>query len=207
MTFTLKEQVEEYINECLLKSVTFTLEEGNKTSTKANSIDGKYFYEKNVGQKIFHLIYANEGSEAGKYYNKFTLDYLENSYQDIIDIKPFDVIETIKNRFIDLSKEIIENLDKPLTIKDFNEDKLSIKLMNHNNITLKKCFIDELGVSNLKSNEFEPKYNYYKKDDKIIVKIEAPGNIGNINTSLKDSEGYKIIRINSEKKRIKNQKI
>ena len=79
--------------------------------------------------------------------------------------------------------------------------------MNHNNITLKKCFIDELGVSNLKSNEFEPKYNYYKKDDKIIVKIEAPGNIGNINTSLKDSEGYKIIRINSEKKRIKNQKI
>ena len=123
MTFTSRKQVEEYINEYLLKSVTFTLEEAHKISTKINTKKGKYFYEKNADPKIFHLIYANEGSEAGNTYNEFSLEFLENCFQVITDLKPFDVIETIKNRFIDISKEIIENLEKPLTIKDFNDDK------------------------------------------------------------------------------------
>ena len=131
---------------------------------------------------------------------------MENCFQVITDLKPFDVIETIKNRFIDISKEIIENLEKPLTIKDFNDDKQTIKLLNHNNFTLKKCFRDELGFSNLKSNEFDPKYNYYKKEDKIIIKVEAPGNICNINTSFKSSEGYQIIKITGEKKNDKEPK-
>ena len=158
MAFTLKKQVEEYINEYLLKSVTFALEEGHCISTNINSKKGKYFYERNAEEnnKIFHLIYANEGSEAGDCYNEFTLKFLDNSFQNITDLKPFDVIETVKNRFIDLSQEIIENLDKPITLNDFNDDKKTIKLLNHNNFTLKKCFIDELGFSNLKSNEFEP---------------------------------------------------
>jgi HSP20 family molecular chaperone IbpA len=43
-------------------------------------------------------------------------------------------------------------------------------------IILKKCFVDELGFSNLKSNAYEPTYNYYKKGDKIIVRVEVPGN-------------------------------
>ena len=123
MTFTSRKQVEEYINEYLLKSVTFTLEEAHKISTKINTKKGKYFYEKNADPKIFHLIYANEGSEAGNTYNEFSLEFLENCFQVITDLKPFDVIETIKNRFIDISQEIIENLEKPLTIKDFNDDK------------------------------------------------------------------------------------
>ena len=202
MTFTLKKQVEEYINEYLLKSITFSLEEGHYISTNINSKKGKYFYEKNIeeNRNIFHLIYANEGSEAGDYYNEFTLNFLDNSFQNITDLKPFDVIETIKNRFIDLSQEIIENLDKPITISDFNDDKKTIKLLNINNFTLKKCFIDELGFSNLKSNEFEPKYNYYKKDDKIAIKIEAPGNISKkLNISREESDGYKIIKIRGEK--------
>ena len=46
-----------------------------------------------------------------------------------------------------------------------------------------------------------PKYNYYKKEDKIIIKVEAPGNICNINTSFKSSEGYQIIKISGEKKK------
>ena len=51
-----------------------------------------------------------------------------------------------------------------------------IKLKKPANIILKKCLIDELGFSNLKANGFEPTYNYYKKDDKIIIRVEAPGN-------------------------------
>jgi len=77
--YTSVEQVNDYIDEFLLKSGTFTLIEGHKVSTKTKSKKGRYFYEENENQKIFHLIYANEGSEAGKYFNKFTLDFLENT--------------------------------------------------------------------------------------------------------------------------------
>ncbi len=38
--------------------------------------------------------------------------------------------------------------------------------------------IDELGFSNLKTNNFEPNYNYFKKENenKIILRIEVSGN-------------------------------
>ncbi len=48
---------------------------------------------------------------------------------------------------------------------------------------LKKCLIDELGFSNLKNNGFEPTYNSYIKDEKLIIRVEIPGN---------DSISYKI---------------
>jgi HSP20 family molecular chaperone IbpA len=201
MTFSLIEQVEDYIKECLLQSTTFTLEEGHNVSTNIESQTGKYFYEKNAEPKIYHLIYANEGSEAGNYYNKFTLEFLEKAFQEITDLETFDVISSIKNRFIDISNEIFEKFDKNLTINDFNNDNKCIKLINHKKLSLKKCFIDELGFSNLKSNEFEPKYNYYKKGDKIIIKIESPGNIGPLTCSMYESVGYnKIIKIDGEKR-------
>ena len=41
---------------------------------------------------------------------------------------------------------------------------------------MKRCFIDELGFSNFRSNGFNPCYNIYKKDNKIIIKLETPGN-------------------------------
>ena len=207
ITYTSIEQVEEYIKEYLLQSTTFTLEEGHNISTRVKSKTAKYYFsEKNSESKIYHLIYANEGSEAGKHYNKNTLDFLENSFQDINNLKSFDVIETLKSSFIDLSNEIFEKFDGNLTKKDFiNNDNKYIKLINHNNLSLKKCFIDELGFSNLKSNGFDPKYNYYKKGNKIIIRIESPGNIGQIETSINEIEGYhKLIKIKGEKKNDKD---
>ena len=177
MTYTSIEQVEEYIDNILLKSATFNLEKGHNISTKLEEKSGIYFYEKETEPKIYHLIYANEGSEAGNLYNNFTLDFIENQYANVTDLKPFDVIETIKDKFVDISKEIIEKLENPLTKNDFdNSNNETIKLKNIKNIKLKKCLIDELGFSNLKTNGFNPVYNYYKKDDKIIIRVEAPGN-------------------------------
>jgi len=168
ITYTIVEQVEDYINNYLLKSATFTLECGHKISTKTQTKSGVYYYEKNVEVNIYHLIFANEGSQAGKYYNNLTLDFLENSYQNVINLKPFDIIETVKERFIEVSKEIIEKTEKPFTKNDFdNSNNKYIKLINHKNITLKNCLIDELGFSNLITNGFEPTYNYYQKDNKI----------------------------------------
>ena len=114
-TFFSKKQVEEHIQDYLLKSATFELEEGHKITTEKSSKNGTYYYEKNFnsnGSKIFHLIFANEGSEAGKFYNKFTLDFIEKEFQNVINLKPFDVIETVKERFIEISNDIIEINEK-----------------------------------------------------------------------------------------------
>jgi len=193
ITYTSIKQVQEYIEDYLLKSATFHLEKGHKTSTSNKQISGDYYYEKNSDPHIFHLIYANEGSEAGNYYNNYTLNFIENSYMNVTDLKNFDIIESIKHRFIEISKEIIENSSQ-LKIEDFcNNDKDNYKFIrlkesnengnkneneNKKEITLKKCLIDELGFSNLKGNGFEPTYNFYKHqtENKIIIRVEAPGN-------------------------------
>ena len=203
ITYTTIEQVKDYIDKVLLKSETFHLEEGHKISTKLESSTGIYFYEKEVEPKIYHLIFANEGSESGEYYNNFTLDFIENQYANVTDLKSFDVIETIKEKFLELSKEIFEKLENPLTKNDFDSsDNKIIKLKNIKNLKLKKCLIDELGFSNLKTSGFEPSYNYYKKDDKIIIRVEIPGN-SSIKTTIRHDGEYTFIRLTGTKKKDK----
>ena len=206
MTYTTVPQIEEYINKYLLESATFDLEEGHKISTQTNKKKGKYFYEKNSDPKIFHLIFANAFSEAGSFYNQYTLDFLENSFQNVTDLKSYDVIQSLKERFIVLSKEIIEYKDKEkeITIDDFSkgEKMEKIKLNDKREIALKKCLIDELGFSNLKGNEFEPTCSYFKFDDngqdKLEIRVEVPGN-SSVLPKL-DYEGeYTIIKIKGNK--------
>ena len=208
ITFTSIKQVEEYINKYLLKSATFDLELGHKITTKIQNKTGTYYNEKNSNPKVYHLIFANEGSEAGEFYNNFVLDFLENSFQTVTDLQNFDIIQSVKERFIEVSKDIFEKTEeqKLFTIDDFenseNNNKI-IKLSKEQNIILKKCLIDELGFSNLKTNGFEPTYNYYKKgNDKIIIRVEGPGNCS-VRTTLDYSGEYTIIRLNGEKKKDK----
>ena len=204
-------EIEDYINKYLLNSATFILEEGHKSSTEITNEDedednGIYFYEKNSNPKIFHLIFANDNSIAGTYYNSFSIKFLENSFQQqVTDIDKFDVIKSVKERFIEKSKEIIELKDKEIKqikLDDFEEQNNLIKLKNEQNITLKKCLIDELGFSNLKGNGFEPNYNYYKKDDNIIIRLEGPGNC-NLIPSIDYAGEYTIIRLQGTKKKDK----
>jgi len=216
MTYTSIEQVEQYINNFLLKSATFDLEKRTEISTKIIANNGNnvpYFFEKNCKMKIFHLIFANENSEAGKYYNNFTLNFFEKSYQNIINIKPFDVIQRVKERFIEASKELIEKNEKNEYINedDFYSNEYIIrerrfKLKKNRDIVLKKCYIDELGFSNLRSNGFNPYYNYYKKDNKIIIRVETPGNI-NLTVDYKYSDNYVIVEIKGIKKKDKEPKL
>ena len=139
---------------------------------------------------IYHLIFANEGSEAGKFYNNKTLNFIENSYQNITNIDKFDVIATIKDRFVKVSQDIIEKNENELTTNDFdNSDKKIIRLKSEKDFSLKKCLIDELGFSNLKGNGFDPSYNYYKEKDQIIIKIESPG-VSTVESSIHNSDAY-----------------
>ena len=206
-SFTSVEQVEDYIKNTLLKSATFALEKGHNISTKIEQNTGIYFYEKLKEGKIFHLIYANENSEAGQKYNQYTLNLIENNFPNIIIDKPFDVIDSIKERYIEISKDIIERTksDKTITKESFDDSVPNlIKLKkDESEVTLKKCLIDELGFSNLKANNFEPTYNIYKKDNNLIVRFEVPGNIGTISSDIELSGEYNIIKISGSKNKDK----
>ena len=196
-TYTSVLQVNEYINEYLLNSATFTLVEGHKIFTKIKSKTGRYFFEENKKQKIYHLILANEGSEAGSYFNKYTLDFLENNYQNVTHLQTYDVIETIKDRYIKLSKEIREKAHKRKLINESFDDSVphSIKLKNQKEMTLKKDLKDELGFSNSKENIFESTYYLRKKDDTL----EESRNTG-LEPSIIEFDGeYNNIRIKDEK--------
>ena len=113
------------------------------------------------------------------------------------------MIESIKDIYITLSKDIVEKKesnDKVEKENFDNSDPYLIKLKDENEIILKKCLIDELGFSNLKANGFEPTYNIYKKDNKIKVRVEAPGNsTENIQTYIEKIGEYNIIKIYGEK--------
>ena len=207
ITYTSIDQVEEYIQDFLLKSATFNLEEGHYISTKLGNNPGKYYYEKNTNPKIFHLLFANEGSEAGKKYNIFTLDFLENNYQNVTDITTFDAIETVKESFNEISQEIFEKVEQVSEKVEFdNSNQKLIKLKSPKIIKLKKCLIDELGFSNLRANAFQPLYNCFRKDDKFIIRCEIPGN-SDINSSIERSGEISVIKLSGEKKKIKFSKI
>jgi HSP20 family molecular chaperone IbpA len=204
MTFKTIKQVEEYINDLLLKSATFDLATGHKISTKEEEKTGTYYYETIKNQEIFHLIYAKEDSTAGNYYNNFTLDFLENSYQNVINLTNFDVIETIKDNFIEISQDILEIIGNPITKESFeNSNKNLIKLSQKaNGVILKKYLIDEFDFFILKGNEFQPTYNCYKEGNKIIVRVEVAGN-KEISVTLEHKSFYNIIKVNGIKKKDK----
>jgi hypothetical protein len=198
ITYKTVKQVEDYIDEFLLKSATLNLEKAPFSKTIKSGIH----YTEKFGQKtIYHLIYAHEGSEAGEHYNKYTLDFIESYFKTVSNLKPYDVIETIKDNFIELSNDILEKTEKPITKESFDKSNNNIiKLSEVKDIVLKKCLIDELGFSNLKANSFEPTFNYYKTDDGKILKIriEAPGNC-ELNTKRYPEDKFNVIIIKGNK--------
>ena len=199
-TYITIKQVQDYINKTLLNSATFKLKIGNMDPNE----EGIFFREipddKKVKKEsdIYHLIYANEDSEAGKYYNPFTLKFIEQHYKYINNSGKYDVIQTIQERFIEKYEEIVEKGEK-INLNSFeNSNPNLIKLKNEKEIILKQCFIDELGFSNLKSNGFDPKYNIFEEDNKIKVRVEVPGH-SNIQSIIIEGGTYNIIKLTGKK--------
>ena len=149
---------------------------------------GVHFYEMIYNDKkkidIYHLILANEYSEAGKIYNVYTYKFIEKYFNTITKKEKFDLIENIKEEFIKLAPKIFKNeIDKSLFNK--NEDilknkiiKLDLEKEKERKLILKKNLTDELRFSFLKTGDFEPKYNYYKPDEHTLeIRLEVPGNV------------------------------
>ena len=149
-TFLKIKQVEDYKENTLRKSATFELKKVNKINSDMKSANGLYFFEKNSNYKICHLIFGNEGSEAGNYYNNYTLEFIEKNYKTVTDLTSYNVIQIIKGHFIGLSKDIIESRISKDDIIDAHKILKSkvIKLKTPQEIILKRCLIYELEFSN-----------------------------------------------------------
>ena len=141
-------QVENYIQNSLLKCSTFNLKKRTRITAKKDPEEKKEnnnndeeekgeIEEENIDEnkkgfkdvhfteilhygdkkklEIYHLIIANQDSEAGKEYNQYAYDFIESVYNLISEKKKFDVFERVKDYFEKMSKTILnDKIDKNL---------------------------------------------------------------------------------------------
>ena len=196
-------EVKKHINNYLLLSATFNLEE-----LKVVGKDNRSFYvekknDKNENITVFHYIMAKEGTEAGNYYNNLTLELIKEQYNSFTKRENIDIPEKIINIFSELSTEIIgekidtekikivENRIKLIENKKFKSQKTKF---NFNN-----TYIDQDGKY-LQNKEFEPKYSLYfyregDDDDEyenyLLLRLEIPGNISKLTARSTDPKKEK----------------
>ena len=189
-------QVQEHINNTLLKSASFRLKEvyDIQKSQNQNGEEGKrsYYIEENSDTLIYHLIMARESTEAGDYYNSYTYDFLKERFNDFPNRTPLSILEEIKNKFAEWSNDLLEEkieADKIIIQKDGEIEKQiiynnTLEEGSANNkekikqIIPKACISDGLGLSFYPSRGYEPSYICYIEDKKyLVVKLELAGEV------------------------------
>ena len=149
------------------------------------------------------MILANEDSDEVRSYNQYTYNFIENLYNSITGIKKFDILKKIKKDFKSLAPTILNNKIEEIKWNDEEDmkNKKKIRLDLKEDISFKKCIIDELGFSFFKTGSFEPKYNYYKLDPATLeLKLEIPGN-ASCKATCKVEKENTVIRIEGTKKK------
>lgn len=176
-----KKQIEEYIDETLLK--TFKLKqnkfidfEETKDEQKINDLNDTYYVEDSENYDIVHLIVGRDGSQAGNYYNFPSFKYIKEQMQCYNKIKPFNLIDGIRNHLFDCSKELMEEESRIKNLEEIQVENDCIKLSTQKEILLKKCLVDELGFSKFYGNTFTPNYQFYKDDvdKKLVICADIP---------------------------------
>lgn len=220
-TFVKVEQVKNYINNVLLKSLTFSLfstemnlteEEDSKkkqepnANEKSEDINYEYFREPSKNDEkheVVHFIMAKEGSPAGKFYNKSTIDFIRSKIEVDVDRNKFDVLKEIKKYLIECSgKYMISKLKEESILIGEGEKEAprKIRLANENEeIELKNCLLDEMGFEKLYDKIYKPNYCCFKTTEKnkagenknwFVVVIEIVGEIKDIKSRVEIIEEY-----------------
>ena len=190
MNFHTIAQVEEHINNTLLKSASFKLEKVRDIKKSSKGKERYYLIENDKKEKdfyIYHLVMAREMTEAGDYYNNYVYEFLEERFNDFPDRNSFYILDEIRNKFAEWSSEILED---PINVENLiiqNEDNVEKRIVyesinNENNIPKivpKACLSNEIGTSFYRSSGYEPPYYYYIEGKKyLVIVMELPGIIG-----------------------------
>ena len=213
-TFVEVEQVKSYIKNTLTKSLTFNLTEMTMTlidekidPTKQNT---KYFSEKlNDGDdcdyEVNHYIMANDYSNAGKFYNASAIMALQIQVETFVSLKHFDVVEEIKKYLIRCSQKYMTSpLDEDSIIADIDERIIRLK-KETNEIELKECLLDEMGIESLFDKDYKPNYIFYQETNDqgnwFVVVLEITGKLINVKQKVKIVDTNYIFKIWGEKER------
>jgi GTPase SAR1 family protein len=151
--FCKKKTIEAHIENVVKKSIFSNLEKGyiifdiNSNDDKSDKSDKPFYYkEKEIGkqkkenptQEIIHLFMAKEGSEAGNYFNKITIDFIRNKIKTETRPKIFDVIKEVKSFLSECSYQYMikeEKKDRPILEdeieKEVKEDDKKFVLKNY----------------------------------------------------------------------------
>jgi len=161
-SFKYKDEVEIYIQETLSKS--FKLKENNyitDNDTQNEKKNNIFYNEIYNDTSIAHVIFAQENSEAGDYYNTSSLEFIKYQIKSFDNQEKFDPITQLSNHLFNFSSEIFEDDSK---INDKKEIKITndkICIDNKNKLTLKRCLTDELGYSKFFGSTFLPDYSIF----------------------------------------------
>ena len=180
-----KTQVNDYIENTLKKLFGLQIHENRFYDTDKNLYD-RYFVEiDKEGTQVTHLIFVNDYSPIGDFYNKPTCKYLNSKLRGVGKRTCFSVVEKIKKFFIERQNKFL--LD-PIKQENFieKENKLSIK---EQKISFKKVFIDEIGETIINDTD-KPNYNYYTEKNDLIVNVELPGPKPEIKTKCELQGGF-----------------
>ena len=200
-TFTKIKQVKEYIENTLLRSLTFKLEKSSFTVFEEdkefiNNKNKDYYIQifddddendDNKNKKkisIIHLFMAKVGekeeeNEASNYYNESTLKFIKYNITSFINNKKFP----IKTRVIDFLKSHSGDFfNEPFN----NECKLEVKneILKYegSKYELKECILDELGVPFFIQSNYLPNHRIYlgeykSEGEKLFIDIEVSGSV------------------------------
>ena len=221
-TFKQVEDVKNYINDTLLRVLSFKLKKAKYILIDKK--DEEFYKDKNIEyyrqifddkeenktRQVIHLFLANSESEAGKFYNDSTISYIKSQIIAFTKNDEFPIIDKVKEFLIDHSGEFFNNkLDKD-SLKEETDPAL-LKYVGES-YELKKCYFDELGNTNFIQTSYVPKYKVYfanyKKDNKkkLFIDVLISGNISNLKIQFATQNKQNIFTITGNRETLINEK-
>ena len=186
-----KQQVTDYIDNVLKKSLTFQIDEIKMTNLDQNKnvddtvLNQTYYHEQytdnNDNTKLYtieHLIMAKEGTDAGNYYNQSAINFLSTYTTTTPKLKQYPVKTTIKKFLYKMSSDIFESsipqdniIVGEVTIDNIKKNKLYIDGYNKD-IILKLINFDSFGFKSFLGRIYQPSYCFYIVDnvDQLPIK-------------------------------------
>ena len=176
-------EVENYKQNYLLRSATFTLE--RRQAYGIEGYEDRYYYvEKHTDKnefEVFHYIMAKEGQEAGNKYNDLTMKLIRHQYNNCNIRRKIDIPEEIIKLFSELSPEILgekrevvkskenENIIKLVEAEEFEkkDKKEPCKIPQ-----IQAVYMDQDGnyYNSFDDGKYEPKYSLYYYREKLESK-------------------------------------
>ena len=101
--FQTKEQVDEYIDDILMKSASFKLEKVIDMNKNDDQGLKRFIFvekEKDNTYYTYHLLMARENTMAGDYFNKYTYEFLSERFIDFPERGNLSILDEIKKNLL-----------------------------------------------------------------------------------------------------------